>query len=312
MKTQSETAPLGIIDSLSTGFSAVAQKPLLLTIPLLLDLFLWLGPRLSINAIVPKLVSHLQGITGETADNSAMLFEQNVSEILGSYNLFSALSTWPLGTPSLLAGNEVGTGPLGKPLTIQLQAPVELLGWLIALVLAGLLVGSMYLGLIARWAGGNRTSFSSWMGRAWLHWARIVTFVFVVLVGVFLMSVPFFLTIEVVAMIAAPLASLALLAGVGMGMWGLFHLFFAAHGILLYGMSVRQAISSSVTTVHRYRPTSVGLLLVAVVISLGLNTIWNMPPSESWLRLVAITGNAFVNTGLAMATFVFYRERTNP
>jgi hypothetical protein len=77
-------------------------------------------------------------------------------------------------------------------------------------------------------------------------------------------------------------------------------------------MSVRQAINSSVTTVHRYRPTSVGLLMVAVVISLGLNTIWNMPPSESWLRLVAIAGNAFVNTGLAMATFVFYRERTAP
>ena len=303
---------MGIIDSLSTGFGAVAQKPLLLAIPLLLDLFLWLGPRLSINAIVPNLVSRLQGITGETADNSAVLFEQNVSEILGSYNLFSALSTWPLGTPSLLAGNEIGSGPLGTPLTIQVQAPAELLVWLIALVLAGLLVGSMYLGLIARWAGGNRTSFSSWMGRAWLYWARIVAFVFVVLVGVFLLSVPFFLTIEVVAMVAAPLASLALLVGVGMGMWGLFHLFFAAHGILLYGLSVRQAISSSVTTVHRYRPTSVGLLLIAVVISLGLNTIWNMPPSESWLRLIAIAGNAFVNTGLAMATFVFYQERTNP
>jgi hypothetical protein len=312
MDTQVETAPLGIIDSLSTGFSAVAQKPLLLLIPLLLDLFLWLGPRLSINPIVPNLVSHLQRITGETADNSAVLFEQNVSEILGSYNLFSALSTWPLGTPSLLAGNDIGIGPLGPPLTIQVQAPVELLGWLIALVLTGLLVGSLYLGLIARWAGGNRTSFRSWIRRAWLQWARIVAFVLVVLVGVFLLSVPFFLTVEVVAMIAAPLTSLALLVGMGMGMWGLFHLFFAAHGILLYGMTVRQAISSSVTIVHRYRLTSVGLLLVAVVISLGLNTVWNMPPSESWLRLVAIAGNAFVNTGLVTATFIFYRERTNP
>jgi hypothetical protein len=312
MDTQVETDPLGIIDSLSTGFSAVAQKPVLLLIPLLLDLFLWLGPRLSINPIVPNLVSRLQGVTGETADNSAVLFEQNVSEILDSYNLFSALSTWPLGTPSLLAGNEIGTGPLGPPLTIQVQAPVEFLGWLIALVLTGLLVGSVYLGLIARWAGGNRTSISSWIRCAWLQWARIVAFVSVVLVGMFLLSVPFFLTIEIVAMVAAPLASLALLGGIGFGMWGLFHLFFAAHGILLYGMSVRQAISSSVTMVRHYRPTSVGLLLVAVIISLGLNTIWNMPPSESWLRLVAIAGNAFVNTGLAMATFIFYRERTDP
>jgi pilus assembly protein TadC len=80
---------------------------------------------------------------------------------------------------------------------------------------------------------------------------------------------------------------------------------------LLDGLSVSQAVGNSVALVHRYRFSSVGLLLVAVVISLVLSTIWNIPPSESWMRLVAITGNAFINTGLATATFIYYRERAS-
>jgi hypothetical protein len=309
--TQTETNPLGIIDSLSAGFSAVAQAPTLLLVSLLLDLFLWLGPRLSITPIVPELATRLRAITREIDDNSAELFDQNMAEILGSYNMFSALSTWPLGTPSLLAGNNPEISPLGTPLTIHVQELDELLAWLLSLTLAGLLLGSLYLGLIARWVSESRVDLKTWTRLAWLYWARIVTLVFVVLMGAFFLSVPFFLIVEIVAMILAPLASLMLLVGVGMGMWGLFHLFFAAHGILLDGLSVSQAVGNSVALVHRYRFSSVGLLLVAVVISLGLSTIWNIPPSESWMRLVAITGNAFINTGLATATFIYYRERAS-
>ena len=310
MKAQTETTPLGVIDSLNAGFSAVARKPGLLLIPLLLDLFLWIGPRLSITPVVADLAARLQKITGGTADSSAALFEQSMSEILGSYNMFSALSTWPLGTPSLLAGNDLEAGPLGTLVTIQVQALDELLAWLLSLTLAGLLIGSLYLGLIARWTGGDHVPLRTWARFTWIHWARIVALVFVVLLGAFCLSVSFFLAVEIIAMIFAPLASLLLVGGIGIAMWGLFHLFFAAHGILLEGLSVSQAIGNSVTLVRQYRFSSVGLLVITVIISLGLGTIWHIPPTKSWMRLVAIAGNAFINTGLAAATFVFYRERT--
>jgi hypothetical protein len=242
--------------------------------------------------------------------NSSELFKQNMSEILGSYNLFSALSTWPLGTPSLLAGNDPGMGPLGISPAIHVQGLDELLAWILSLALAGLLLGSLYLGLIARSVGEFYIGLRAWATFSFLHWARIVALVFVVLLGAFILSVPFFLAVEITAIIATPLAPLMLLMGVGMGMWGLFHLFFAVHGILLDGLSVTQAIRNSVVLVRRYRFSSVGLLIVAVIINLGLGTIWNMPPSDSWMRLASITGNAFINTGLAVATFIYYRERT--
>ena len=165
VKERTESAPLGIVDCLSKGFSAVAQKPLLLLIPLLLDAFLWLGPRLSITPIAPNLATQLGSLVGGSNDNSAALFEQNVSEILGSYNLFSALSTWPLGTPSLIAGNVAENGPLGSQLTIDVQSAQAFLGLMLALVLTGLLVGSLYLSLIARFFGGNGENLWMWINR---------------------------------------------------------------------------------------------------------------------------------------------------
>jgi hypothetical protein len=310
MEVQSEAAPLGVIDSLTTGFNTVAQKPALLLIPLVLDLFLWLGPRLSIHTIVERLSAQIGEMTGPAAENSVALFEQNLTEVLGSYNLFSALSTWPLGVPSLLAGNRLGRGPLGPPILLQVHTWEGLLASLLALVLGGLFLGTLYLSLIARRLRGDPTSLRTWLRQAWIDWLRILVFVLIVLVSAVLSSVPFFLAVEMAALAAAPLGSLLLLVGIGLGMWALFHLFFVAHGVLMGDLGLAEAIRNSILLVSRYRLSSVGLLLVAVLISLGLTSIWSMPASDSWLRLVAIVGNAFVNTGLAVATFVFYRERS--
>jgi hypothetical protein len=38
--------------------------------------------------------------------------------------------------------------------------------------------------------------------------------------------------------------------------------------------------------------------------------IWDGIAPDSWLRLIAIGGNAFIATGLAMASLVFYQNRS--
>jgi hypothetical protein len=310
MQAEMDAQPSGVIESLGKGFSLVARHPVLLLIPLLLDMFLWLGPRLSVSSIASDLTLPLPPVTGEPPENSTLLFEQNTAEILGSYNLFSALSTWPLGTPSLLAGNDTGQGPLGPQSTIKVNTVAGLLAWFAVLVGLGLLLGTAYLSLVARSTKADGTGFYRWVRRLWIDWARIVGLVIVTLVAVFLISVPFFLAVEIVSLLAAPLASLGLLVGIGLGMWALFHLFFAVHSILLYRSSVWEAMKTSIAVVSRNRLPAAGLLVVAVVISLGLGMFWTLPPPESWAAVVGIAGNAFVCTGLAAATFVFFQERT--
>ncbi len=309
MQTQTDKMPLGIMDSLSAGFGTLAQKPILLLIPILLDLFLWFGPHLSAAPIIPELTTRLQTLASQSTDTSAEIFGRTLEEILGSYNLFSALSTWPLGIPSLLAGNEPGTNPLGINPVIKISSLGEFLVCLLLLVLLGLLLASLYFSLIARRVKGKSTSLRTWMMITGIHWGRIVASVALVLAGIFFLSIPFFLIVEVLGLIFGPLALLMSLAGTVAVVWGIFHLFFAVHSILIENASIPKAMINSIRLVRLYPYSAVGLLLATMLISLGLGKIWHMPPSESWTRLVGIFGNAFINTGLVTATFVYYRER---
>jgi hypothetical protein len=180
---------------------------------------------------------------------------------------------------------------------------------LVVLLLVGLLIGSIYLGLIARWVSGAKSGLSVWLRSILINWARLLALVLTVGMTAFFLAVPFLLAVEILAMLIPPLAGLLLLAGIGFAIWGLFHLFFSPHGILFRGSGVRAAIRSSVAVVRQNRLASAGLIFVVTLISLGLTILWSIPPYESWWRLIAIVGSAFVNTGLVAATFVFYRDR---
>jgi hypothetical protein len=55
-------------------------------------------------------------------------------------------------------------------------------------------------------------------------------------------------------------------------------------------------------------PTSSLFVLSALVIAYGLNFVWNIPSSASWMTLVGITGHAFITTSLLAASFIYYRD----
>ncbi len=312
---QSESKPAGIIDSLGIGFSLVARRPVLLLIPILLDLFLWLGPPLSISPIASDLAEQVESVLVsaelEGADPIYENFERNVEEIFQSYNVFSALSTWPLGVPSLQAGREVSSSSLGTREAINIHHSTQFLAWLFALALMGLLLGSAYLDPLARLARDRRMALRGLFGRVWIKWLRILGLLLGVLASGFLVSIPFFLVLQLMLILIPPVATLILFAGIGLGVWLLFHLFFSVHGILADELSVRQAALQSVVLVRFHRFSTVGLLIVANVINLGVLNLCAAPPTDSWIRLAGIVGNAFVATGLAAATFVFYSERVS-
>src|SRR5689334_7802225 len=48
-------SPVGIIDSLASGFEIVTAHLQILLLPLSIDLFLWLGPRFSFRPFMPSL-----------------------------------------------------------------------------------------------------------------------------------------------------------------------------------------------------------------------------------------------------------------
>ena len=55
-------------------------------------------------------------------------------------------------------------------------------------------------------------------------------------------------------------------------------------------------------------PTSSLFVLSVLLIAYGLNFLWNIPSSDSWMALVGIAGHAFITTSLLAASFIYYRD----
>jgi hypothetical protein len=45
-----------------------------------------------------------------------------------------------------------------------------------------------------------------------------------------------------------------------------------------------------------------------LLISQGLDLLWQVPPQTSWFTLIGLIGHAFIVTGLLAASFVYYRD----
>ena len=59
--------PHGIITSLVTGFEAINARLELILLPLALDLWLWLGPHLSVSPLVPQIEAAMRSLMAAPA-----------------------------------------------------------------------------------------------------------------------------------------------------------------------------------------------------------------------------------------------------
>lgn len=108
---KAETAPrLGAIDALATGLNLAARRPLLLVIPVVIDLGLWLMPRLSVQMLLRQAQAIWEALvlTFYTEAQQTALAEtvETLREAFASLgqqiNLMTALTTGWLAAPSAL------------------------------------------------------------------------------------------------------------------------------------------------------------------------------------------------------------------
>ncbi len=163
---KAETAPrVGAIDALTAGLNLAARRPLLLVIPVVIDLGLWLMPKLSVQTLLRQaqavwealmLAFYTQAQQAALAETVQVLREAFVS--LGQQiDLMTALTTGWLAAPSALVDIQatrfklISDGvlaPLGLGLTLPPVAapPWQMPGWDISNVwLAGSVIVALWL-----------------------------------------------------------------------------------------------------------------------------------------------------------------------
>ncbi len=298
--------PPGLIASLTAGFDVVSKNILLISLPVLLDVFLWIGPHLSLKKYfqpaMEYFMANASAVALEDMPDPAFV-EQVWIDFFGRFNLFSLLRTIPVGVTSLMSGKLPQTNPLGNPLLIEVDSFLTIAGWIAIIILAGWLIGGVYF----HWVSSvtlkveDRRPFLQALGHTVL--LSVMWIILLVLIGF-----PLLLMISFITLISPFLAQAALLILALFSAWIILPFFFSPHGIFAYRQNALTAILNSLRMARFTLPTSSMFILMLFIISLGLDYLWRTPPEESWLALIGIAGHAFISTALLSASFVYYRD----
>ena len=298
-----ESKPIGVISSLIAGFDRVASRPLLIIPPLVLDLFLWLGPHLGIARLIEAIAEPALRAEGLVADQ-ATLIRQIVENVGESFNLLSALSTIPIGVPSLMAGRMSHENPLSWISRVELAEPWRVLLIWIVLSAVGLAVGAYYQYWIAI-AIANGDGF----GPGWLAALRMIGFGFLMFLGALVAGTTVLIAIALATLILPLLGTGVFFLGFALLFWLAVYLIFTPHGIIRYNQGVIRAMFESFILVRWNLLSTVGFLVLAFGSYWLLGFVWGLPSSSSWFALLAVAGHAFVATTLIAGSYAFYQGR---
>jgi hypothetical protein len=336
------TPPVGVIESLSRGFETVAGYPALLILPILLDLVLWVGPRVSfapaINSVREQ--AGCETIAEPTDAEKLNWWDQLLCEGLESpvdqyfpllvvptdfgqvMEVIFALSAPQsglvqarvqsipfIGVPSTFAAREATGLPFGylPPVWAIATMPGVLGIKLLAFVLQ-LLLGTVYLLLIASRVAGKPINFAA-IARLPIVILQIMILGFVLQILLLIVLVPFILLAGGSTLISEFLANMVLITGLLIGLWSSLFVVFPVHGMLLNRRNILGALWDSFRVVQWNLSSSMMLMLIIASLNLALGYLWTLSDMGSWIALLAAGGNAFFSTGLIAATFVFYQDR---
>src|SRR5436190_17774382 len=140
--------PPGIVNSLKAGFDAIAAHIHAIFLPILLNLFFWLGPRLRVDAFFDSIREDMYSIwrtSGAPAAQIQTMIDEyeKFMEFLPRVNFFWFARTLPIGVSSLIFPETNGATPLGDPMVLQMNA-YNLVVWLLLITLIGWVVGGLY------------------------------------------------------------------------------------------------------------------------------------------------------------------------
>jgi hypothetical protein len=303
LKKEALPPPPGLIASLAAGFDTAASHASIILIPVLLDLYLWLGPHLRIEAVLKPFVAAFQALP---ASPEATMTQEIMRQFAGEFNLFSVFRTLPVGIPSLLAGTMPLTNPFGTPVWVEFQNTMQVMGGWVVLTLTGWIGGGVYYNWISN-VTQPATDETSIRHTAHAVWQTIVLSLMWIIAGL-TVAIPAALLLGTLALFSAGLAQFVMLIGLFFFLWMLPAIFFSAHGIFAYGQNAAASLMSSLRMMRFTLPASGLFILSAFLISQGLTLLWQVPPTSSWMTLVGIAGHAFISSALIASSFVYYRN----
>jgi len=301
--------PLGVLECVAHGFDITAQRPYLLLPMLLLDMFLWLGPRLSLERLIADFVALWPTPTPEVMPIYQILHSWQAT-LAHEFNLFTLLSLAPtLGVPSLMREQMTLTHPWGERGVLLVASGWGLLGWVVLLGAIGLWLNALYLVPLGRAIIEDTASPLPGPPQVSVLWRQLAQFTLYIIGMLLMVCGPGLLLINILANFNATLGLFTLLSGFTLAMYILLQLLFTVPGLLQLRRKVLPAVQESILLVRVDFGGVVGLVSIALLLLWGFNIIWELVDPTSWFTLFSILGHAIIATALTAALLIFYQTR---
>jgi hypothetical protein len=314
-----EAQPTGVIETLSAGYAAVNRQLWVLMLPVLLNLFLWLGPHVSYSPLVGPAVTRATEWTRQAAVGPRRVIrdadtltnlEQTRQYVIArsdDVNAFEALVWSPLGLPSL------DNLPGGDDSLAFVSGWGDGVALLVASLGLGLMLGGWFYGGLAGATTGEPGDPLAAFRRIPRGITGVIGLVAVLICAALLLGVPVVLLIGFTALVSPPVAVLGgVLLMIGL-LFATVHLFFSVAAIFVSNAGPLLAIQRSVGLVRRHLRASVALILLTWLILAGMGRVWDLLASNlqsPYGVVLGILGNTYVASGLIAAGMVFYTQRS--
>lgn len=300
-----------LISALRAGFDTITNHLVLIVFPVVLDLFLWLGPHLRLTQLIKTFVRQLVSLYSLQDPGSAEMLREGQeiwNLVAEQFNLLGALRAYPVGIPSLMVSRFPQQTPIGLPVQWEIQSlGVVLLGWALISVV-GLLAGTYYFVVVCQAALAGQLNWGQAI-RQWPGAALQVFFLALLWAGLLVaVSIPGSFVFSMVTLGGFSIGQCILFMFAGFLVWLILPLLFSTHGIFVNQQNMISSLKASVVLTQRTLPTTILFFVIVLLLSKGLDLLWLAPPETSWMTLVGVAGHAFITTGLLASSFIYYRD----
>ncbi len=298
-----------LLNEFQAGFAFIANHPYYFLLPIIFDLVIWFGPRVSLEKALTKPLSKFFAEALAPLPFEFRISYQPVVNLLirslKSTNLMGALSFLPGSIPYLFAGRLPDAAPVTS---IQTYDVPDLSGFFIGFVLlalVGYLVGVFYyVTMTQRLLNAPKLPLSGFFHLAFKLFV-------VILIGAAVaigFAVPISLGLMLLSRLGDMAAALFMFAVAILILRAVYPFLFVPAGIFA-GLKIRDAVLVSRNFTKMDPIANVNFCLVYFAIYAGLRQIWRIPASNSWMTLIGVLGSAFVTTSLFAAYIIRYQTQ---
>ncbi len=288
------------IEALAESGTLLNRRIWLVLLPIGLDLLIWLAPRVMLG---PELLPLAEG-SPSSLDEGTSSEGGDIFSFIRQSNLLSLLlGVWVPSLGISSAGAEASR-------TMVLESYPQLLFAFVLLLPISLVLGSIYLALIASEVQQRTLTWEILVPRVARLALRLAGLAGILLV---VTVVPF--TIATLVLVVIPfIGTLLFLLSIAVLLWIAFYAFFIVDSLALVRQRLPRVARLTLDLIHSNPWSFVGVFLLYWLISFGTSIVWSVIMDLAILnigigRIIATVGNAYVGTWVTIAMFMYVWNR---